>query len=295
MIRSMTGYGEAERDCAAGRLRLEVKTVNHRFFNASVKTPAGFDKYEQQITEAVRRHLARGHVNVFLSLDRSAAQGGAPLEVDVDRARAYHRALDMLRSQLNVAGSVDLSMLARFGDIFRAPERDRTSGVEPEIIEELAEEAAQGARALREAEGRRLADDLEARLGLVAEQLTLVEGRAPERLLEQRDRLREAVRELAEGVDVDEDRLAREVAYLAERWDLNEEVVRFRSHVELFREAMAGDGAEPMGKRLSFLVQEMHREANTIGSKANDAQISHASIRLKEEIERMREQVENVE
>lgn len=295
MIRSMTGYGEAERESPAGRLRLELKTVNHRFFNASIKTPAGFDKYEQHITEAVKRHVGRGHVSVFLSLDRSSAQDGFPLQVDLEKARAYHRALDRVRAELSVDGSVDLAMLARFGDIFRSPEQDRTAGVEPELIEQLAEDAARGARALREAEGRRLADDLEARLAALTEELDAVERRAPERLVEQRDRLRETVAELTEGVDVDEDRLAREIAYLAERWDVNEELVRFRSHLELFREALSGDGEEPIGKRLSFLVQEMHREANTVGSKANDADISHASIRMKEEIERMREQVENVE
>ena len=295
MIRSMTGYGEAERESPAGRLRLELKTVNHRFFNASIKTPAGFDKYEQHITEAVKRHVGRGHVSVFLSLDRSSAQDGSPLQVDLEKARAYRSALDRVRAELSVDGSVDLAMLARFGDIFRTPEQDRTAGVEPELIEQLAEDAARGARALREAEGRRLADDLEARLAALAEELDAVERRAPERLVEQRDRLRDAVAELTEGVDVDEDRLAREIAYLAERWDVNEELVRFRSHLELFREALSGDGAEPIGKRLSFLVQEMHREANTVGSKANDADISHASIRMKEEIERMREQVENVE
>ena len=119
--------------------------------------------------------------------------------------------------------------------------------------------------------------------------------RAPARLEEQRDRLREQVRELTEQVEVDEDRLAREIAYLAERWDINEEVVRFRSHVELFGEALSGDGSEPVGKRLGFLVQEMNREANTIASKANDTLIAQAAMGLKEEIERIREQVENVE
>jgi len=122
-----------------------------------------------------------------------------------------------------------------------------------------------------------------------------VEERAPVRLGEQRDRLREQVRELTEQVEVDEDRLAREIAYLAERWDINEEIVRFRSHVELFGEALAGDGSEPVGKRLGFLVQEMNREANTIASKANDAAVAQAAMGLKEEIERVREQVENVE
>ena len=129
----------------------------------------------------------------------------------------------------------------------------------------------------------------------MAEALARVETRAPERLVAERDRLREAVRELAEQVPLDEDRLAREIAYLAERWDINEELVRLRSHIGLFQEALSADGEEPVGKRLGFLVQEMHREVNTIGSKANDSEISHDSVRLKEEVERIREQVENIE
>jgi len=295
MIRSMTGFGEAERDAAAGRLRLEVKTVNHRFFNASVKTPFGFDRYESVITDALKRHISRGHVTAYLSLGRAEGEADTGIRVDMEKARAYLRALDTLRSELHVPGVVELSTLARFGDLFRAPEPERTTEVDPGLVVELVEAAASGVRALREAEGQRLEADLRARLAAIDGELVAVEARAPERLVEQRDRLRAAVKELTEQVEVDEDRLAREIAYLAERWDVNEEVVRFRSHVELFREALAGDGSEPVGKRLGFLAQEMHREANTIGSKANDPELARAGVALKEEIERIREQVENVE
>ncbi len=295
MIRSMTGYGEAERESPAGRLRLEVKTVNHRFFNASIKTPSGFDKYEASITDALKRHLARGHVSVFLSIDRSVAEGDVHLRLDLEKARALRRALDGLQAELEVPGSVDLAMLVRYGDLFRVSDQDRTAGIDPKLVTELADAAASGVKASREAEGQRLQDDLAARLAAIWEELTRVEARAPERLVEQRDRLREVVQDLTDQVQVDEDRLAREIAYLAERWDINEELVRFRSHVEQFREALSGDGSEPVGKRLGFLTQEMHREANTIASKANDTEIARASVVLREEIERIREQVENVE
>lgn len=295
MIRSMTGYGEAEFDTPGGRLRLEVKTVNHRFFNASIKTPSGFDKYEKDISDALKRHLARGHISAFLSIDRASVETESMPEVDLEKARGYLTALEALRGELELEGTADLAMIARFGDIFRAPERDRTVGIEPPMIIELTETAATACKAMRDAEGSRLSDDLSARLSAIGTQLDLVESRAPERLVEHRDRLRDSVRELTEQVEVDEDRLAREIAYLAERWDINEEVVRFRSHVELFREALDGDGSEPIGKRLGFLVQEMHREANTVGSKANDAEIAQASVAMKEEVERLREQVENVE
>lgn len=295
MIRSMTGFGEAEGDTPAGRLRLEVKTVNHRFFNASIKTPSGFDKFEKDISDQLKRYLGRGHVSAFLSVDRASAEVPVGTVVDLEKARGYHAALLELGSELGIPGEPDLAMLARFSDVFRAPERDRTAGVDVETVVELVDRAARGCRTMREAEGLRLEEDLSGRLAAIGVQLDRVEARAPERLLLHRDRLRVAVQALAEQVDVDEERLAREVAYIAERWDINEEVVRFRSHIDLFREALAGDGSEPVGKRLGFLVQEMHREANTVGSKANDADIAQAAVALKEEVERLREQVENVE
>ena len=294
MIRSMTGFGEAERECAAGRLRIEVKTVNHRYLNTSVKLPSGFDRFEAAITDALKRHLARGHVSVVMSLRRDGERDTG-IRADLDKARAYLTALEALRHDMNVPGAVNLEMLAGFPELFRGPEVDRTAGIDAAAVAELAEVAAAGARALREAEGERLAADFGVRLAAIESGLAAVEARAPARLVEQRDRLRQQVKELTEDVEVDEDRLAREIAYLAERWDVNEEIVRFRSHVDLFREAIGGDGSEPVGKRLGFLAQEMQREANTIASKANDAAMARSAVALKEEIERIREQVENVE
>jgi len=295
MIRSMTGYGEAECESPSGRLRLEIKTVNHRFFNASIKTPSGFDKFEGTISASLKKHLFRGHVNVFLSIDRSVAELPPRIEPDLARARAIHSALDLVRNELGLPGAADLEMVARHGNLFRASEGDRTAEVDAELIANLSDSAATAARVLREAEGERLEADLSERLDAIIESLSIVEVRAPKRLTEYRERLQQAVIELSEQVQVEDERLAREVAYLAERWDINEELVRFRSHVELFRETLTGDGSEPVGKRLGFLTQEMNREANTIGSKANDIEVSRASVALKEEIERIREQVENVE
>jgi uncharacterized protein (TIGR00255 family) len=295
MIRSMTGYGEAQRDTPAGHLRMELKSVNHRFFNASLKTPPGFDRFERDLTEVLRGRIARGHVALYLGLDRRTAENGAPVRVDLDRARGYKAALEEMQRELGLSGSVELAVMARFGDLFRAPEPDTLPQVDAEVLREMAQEAVMGLVALREAEGARLLHDMEGRLDTMAASLDVVAARAPERLVRERDRLREAVRELSQLVEVDEDRLAREVVYVAERWDINEELVRFRAHIAAFRDALDADGSESVGKRLGFLVQEMHREANTIGSKANDGVIAEASMALKEEIERLREQVENVE
>lgn len=295
MIRSMTGYGEAERDTGAGRLRVEIRTVNHRFLNTQVRTPPGLDRMENEITGWLRPALARGHARVTITLERAAGTL-PPLEVDLARARQVHEALEQVRRELGLTSPVDLGLVTRFGDIFRTPEEaeEGVREVPAELLRDAVDEALRGVVAMREAEGARLREDLEGRLEAMAGLVSRVEERAPERLTAERDRLREAIRVLSEGVGVDEDRLAREVAHLAERWDIAEETVRFRAHIEAFREALAPDG-DQVGKRLGFLVQELNREANTVGSKANDAVISHLALSLKEEIERVREQLENVE
>ena len=295
MIRSMTGFGEAELEIEAGRLRLEVKTVNHRFLNANIKTPSGFDRFEKAMIDALKPWVSRGHVSAYLSLDRSAFAGQVEPGIDIEKAKGYQTALETLKRELDVPGEPDLEMLSRFSDIFRAPDRNQAVSVEEDDLLRLVDKAGSGVRAMREAEGLRLASDLDDRLWAIESQLDEVEQRAPERLSEQRTKLRRAVQELSAQLEVDEDRLAREIAYLAEKWDINEEIVRFRSHIDLFRSALSGDGSEPVGKRLGFLVQEMLREANTVASKANDSKLAQASVAIKEEIERIREQVENVE
>ncbi len=297
MIRSMTGFGEAEEVTTAGVVRVEIKTVNHRFFNANLRTPAGFDRFESEIQSWLRQLLSRGHVTYTLSIDKDTGDASDTLpELDLKRAKRYGELLETLRRELGIEAPVDLAQVSRFSEIFRAPERSNEAAqVEGEVIRRLTKAAAAQVVELREAEGARLQRDLNEHLRAIGEALARIEARAPERLVAERDRLRAAVAELTETPSVDEDRLAREIAYLAEKWDINEELVRFRSHVELFGEALQADAKEPVGKRLGFLIQEMNREANTIGSKANDAQIAQSAVALKEDVERLREQVENVE
>ena len=297
MIRSMTGFGEAEEATDVGLVRVEIKTVNHRFFNASLRTPPGFNRVESDIQSWLRSFVGRGHVTYSLTVDRGLAVRDEELpELDLVKATRYKELLETLRDDLNLEGAVELSQVARFGEIFKAPPATNPSAeVDDAVVRRLTEQAGSDLVGMREAEGARLQADLEGRLDGIEVQLDLIERRAPERLVEERNRLREAVTELMEGHSGDEDRLAREIAYLAEKWDINEELVRFRSHVVLFAETLATDPAEPVGKRLGFVIQEMNREANTIGSKANNAEIAQAAVSLKEEIERLREQLENVE
>ena len=296
VIRSMTGYGEADRETDHGRLRVEIRTVNHRFFNTSLKTPSGYERFHPQIERWLKELIGRGHLSYSLTMDRTVAPDEPGLELDMERARAYQHLMQRLAEELGLEGAVDLDLLTRFRDVIRPSEPVRGAPNIDEVdLRDVTQDAARAVIDMRESEGARLRDDLAARLTAIRDQLDRVEERAPERLLEERDRLRSAVEELLGDVPVDDERIAREIAHLAERWDINEEIVRFRSHLALFGETLEGDGSGPVGKRLGFIVQEMHREANTIGSKANDASIAGAAVAIKEEVERLREQLENVE
>jgi uncharacterized protein (TIGR00255 family) len=296
MIRSMTGFGEAEAATAAGRLRVELRSVNHRYLNVSTKLPSSMLRWEGEVKEWLRGYFARGHVNVAVRLEPEGAAAALGLRLDDDRIAAYLALFRELGSRFGIPGEPDVSLLTRFSDIFVRDDSD--SGLPVPTADELREvidRAAEAMLVMRRDEGRRLHQDLENRLAAIEVSLALIEAVAPSRLAAERDRLRAAVVELVQGHLVDEGRIAQEIAMLAERWDINEELVRFRSHIELFRELLAVDAADGVGKRLSFLVQEMHREANTTGSKANSATIAHQVVAVKEEIERLREQVENVE
>ena len=200
-----------------------------------------------------------------------------------------------MKAELGLPGEVDLSLLSRFTDLVVDETEVEERVPDSASVQAVTEAAARAVIAMREDEGLRLRVDLEERLSAIAATMDQIEALAPKRLVAERDRMRRVVAELLEGVPLDEDRIAREIAYIAERWDVSEELVRLRSHIELFRETLADEGAEPVGKRLSFLTQEMNRETNTIGSKANDAEIAHIAVDMKDELEKIREQVQNIE
>jgi uncharacterized protein (TIGR00255 family) len=296
MIRSMTGFGEADVETPAGILRAEVRTVNHRFFSLNIRNPTVLDRFEPQIREWLKAWISRGHVNVTYRLEGNGGEGEtAPaLALDLDRARQYARIFQELKEQLDLPGELTIDILARHADLV-VREQAEVVELDAEAIRDVTDRAAAAAIAMREAEGRALRGDLEGRLEGIAQAMVVIAERAPARLAHEHDRLRRAVAELVADAKVDEDRIAREIAIIADRWDISEEIVRLGAHLDHFREMLEHDAAEPVGKRLGFLIQEMHREANTMGSKANDAEIEHRVVAIKNEIERLREQIENVE
>lgn len=286
----MTGFGSADGEVGGARVSIEIRSVNHRFFNPSVKLPSELARWEGEVREALRKGVARGHVTLFARADRRVV---SQPHIDVELFGAYVEQLRDLQKRYALSAMVDVGTVLRMPNVVTATDVEAT-GTAAELVA-IVERAVAALDEMRVAEGTRLAAYLEERLAVIEAAVHRIAERAPHRLTEQRDRLRETIRELAQGISVDEQRLAQEVAILADRLDVGEEVSRFHSHFAAFRAALASPPADGVGKRLGFLLQELLREANTAGSKANDAAMLHDVIVIKEELERVREQVENLE
>ena len=293
MIRSMTGFGTAEGGVGGARVTIEVRSVNHRFFNPSIKLPSALGRWEAEVREALRRGIGRGAITVSARLESAADSGAA---IDEQRFGEYVTRLRALQQRFGMASdTLDVSAVLRLPDVVVAGGGDPTVGGNADELVAIVDTALAALTAMREAEGTRLVAYLNERVASVEAALDRIAERAPQRLVEQRDRLRASVQEIAGGVAVDGQRLEQEIAILADRLDVSEELSRFRSHIAAFRETIAGAPADGVGKRLGFLLQEMLREANTTGSKANDAAVVGDVVVIKEELERIREQVENLE
>ncbi|MBI2796012.1 MAG: YicC family protein [Gemmatimonadetes bacterium] len=291
----MTGFGTADGEVGALRVSVEVRTVNHRFFNPSLKLPGPLARWEGDVREALRLRIARGHVSLTARVTGESADG-APVAAVINHAKfaAYVALFRELQQRHGLSPELDVTTVLRMPDVIAPAAVDEENGSSAQLLA-LVDAAVTALTRMRTDEGGRLAAVLRDRLDVVAGALERLAARAPERLVAQRDRLRATVQELAGGVAVDPQRLAQEIAILADRLDVHEELDRFRSHVRAFRDALAATGGEPVGKRLGFLLQEMLREANTTGSKANDAAMLRDVVLVKEELERIREQVENLE
>jgi uncharacterized protein (TIGR00255 family) len=288
----MTGFGAATGRFGAQRVTVELRTVNHRFFNSNIKLPGSMTRWEGDVREVLRKAIARGHVSLSARTERDAP-GDNGLMVDEQRFSDYVEVLRGLQKRHGLTSEIDVATILRLPDVLGGEARDE-SGTGEELAA-IVQDAMSALTQMREAEGARIEAMLDERITIVERAVDRIAARAPERLVFERERLRESVKELSGGVDVDPQRLAQEIAILADRLDVAEEVDRFRAHVEAFRVALHAQKDGQVGKRLGFLLQEMLREANTTGSKARDAIMTHDVVAVKEELERIAEQVENVE
>jgi uncharacterized protein (TIGR00255 family) len=287
----MTGFGAAEGPAGSGRLRVELRTVNHRYFNFAPKLPSDLAPLEAEFRERLRREFERGHVALSVRWLESAERE-VTLMVDVERARVIAERLRELQAAAALGGSVDLDLVARQPDVLRWDRADE-DGVAWSEIEPIVAAAASECRAMRLREGDALVAELRHRLGLLAQAAAAIAERAPARVLRERDRLRAAIAELLDGRQADEQRVAQELAFLADKLDITEELVRFGAHLAACEAALGSETAS--GKQLGFLAQELGREVNTMGAKANDAAITQHVVAMKGELEKFREQLENLQ
>lgn len=292
LIRSMTGYGRGEAVLHDRTITVEVRAVNNRYLDCAVKIPRLYVFAEEAIKAQVQSQVGRGKVDVFVTIDATAADKVA---VTLNRpvADGYYAALTQMRETYDLAEPVSLSLLSRFPDVFLVEKEQGDADVIAWDILQVLSQALTDFNAMRAREGAKLADDVRAKAGTIASLVTQVEQRSPETVAAYREKLRQRMEEVLENTQIDESRILTEAALFADKVAVDEETVRLRSHVAQLRTMLESD--EPMGRKMDFLIQEVNRESNTIGSKCCDVAIAQVVVGLKAEVEKMREQVQNVE
>jgi uncharacterized protein (TIGR00255 family) len=294
MIKSMTGYGKAEALLAGKKFLIEMKSVNHRFLEISLRLPGIFLPFEGEIKKRIGEQFSRGRIEATLRADGDGSvENAGRFTLNLPLVRNYHALLDQMKRELHLGGEITLETMVGFRDAFVPAETSQDPAVLWEGLSEILAEAIRTLTEMREKEGESLKRDLTGRLDRIAGFLEGIVGRAPQVVLDYQKRLTDRVRELTGGMVVDEARLLQEVAIMAEKSDITEEIVRFRSHIDQFTDLLTGEDAA--GRKIDFLIQEMGREINTIGSKSGDAGISRSVIEIKSELAKLREQVQNIE
>jgi uncharacterized protein (TIGR00255 family) len=290
----MTGFGRGQSQVGGSTATVELRSVNSRYCEVSVRLPRLLSEYESDVQTRVKQAFARGRINVQVQVETSDVEDALAIEINPDAVRAYTGLLNRLRAAAGIAEPIRLEHILGYSEVFTTPDPPEETGDEMwTATTEALSEAIHQLRLMRRQEGSALLADLEARIHDIEKQLEKVEQRAPARIEEARERLRIRLRELIDDERVEQERLEMEIAVLADRLDVTEECVRLRSHLELFRQSLNSEDAE--GRKLNFISQEINREVNTIGSKANDAQIAHIAVQMKDDLEKIREQVQNVE
>ena len=293
MIKSMTGYGRAREVLHKRDITVEVRSVNNRYLDCNVKMPRMYAFAEDAIKQHVQQAVSRGKVDVFITVDASAADV-AQVTVNRELAAQYAAALGELTEICGSTGwKLTPEVLARFPDVLTVTKADEDLETVSADLCAVLDEALEAYNAMRAVEGRKLAEDIAGRLETILRYTAQVEERSPETVAEYRAKLTARMEEVLQSTTIDPQRILTEAAIYADKVAVDEETVRLRSHVSQLRGMLDAD--EPMGRKLDFLIQEVNRESNTIGSKCNDVAIANVVVGLKAEVEKMREQVQNVE
>lgn len=292
MIRSMTGYGRFEGEIDGRKVVFEIKSVNHRFMELQCRTPRGYGFIEETIKTVVNRNVTRGKVDVFVSIE---ADDKVEAEVSINNSLAsgYVKALRELRDRYDLADDISVSAVARYSDIFTVRKPPENEEQLCAVVERAGNEALAQFVAMREREGEKLRDDVLGRCDTIIGIVEQIEERSPAVVEEYRSRLYARLSEVLGDTTIEPQRILTEAAIFADKTAVDEETVRLRSHIDQLRTMLSG--SDPVGRKLDFIVQEMNREANTIGSKVSDAQLAHKVVDIKSEIEKIREQIQNIE
>ncbi len=292
MINSMTGFGRFEGQVNGRGITLEIKSVNHRYTEFNLRITRGYSFLEEKVKSYITSKVSRGKIDMFISITEPEDLP-ADVQINHNLAQGYINAFKELSDKYSINNSVTVNELARYPDVLtvhKAPEDEEK--VYADVIVAV-DSALEGFMAMRKAEGERLKADVLSRAETIMELVSKIEKRSPQTLEEYKNRLREKIEELLGSKDYDEQRIITEVAIYADKIAVDEETVRLRSHFEQLNTYLDSD--EPVGRSIDFLIQEMNREANTIGSKVKDAEIAQKVVKIKNEIEKIREQIQNIE
>ena len=291
-MQSMTGYGRSEVRDAQLALTVEARSVNHRYLDIALRYPRLYAPLEARMKQRVGAHFTRGRIDITL-VPQESPETRRALSLDHVLAQQYYDALQHLQESLHLPGVIDVNLIAGLRDVFKVEEPSEDIESAWDLIAQGLDAAMQALKRMRQQEGEALSRDFHLRLQTMAQQIQVIRQRVPQVVVEYRQRLEQRVKDLFDQFEIDPDRLAQEAILFAERADITEELTRLEAHMQALTRLLSS--SEAVGRKIEFLVQEMHREVNTIGSKSNDTAIAHSVVELKSELERMREQIQNIE
>ncbi len=292
MIKSMTGFGRGKYEKDGRFYTLEIKSVNHKYNDISIRMPRFLNGFEDKIRKRIAENISRGKVDVFVNFENYSSQGNQ-IHFNIELAKEYVKGLENLAKQTGIEYDIKLIDLAKMPEILKVEEEENEELIGTELLIAL-EEALQNFVEMRQYEGQKLAEDMKKRIVLIEEKIQEIEKFSSTLVNEYMEKLEARVKELMKPQMVDENRLAQEIVIFSDKSSIEEELTRLHSHIQQFQDFLER-GISPIGKKMDFLIQEMNREVNTIGSKANCLEITNCVIELKTEIENIREQVQNIE
>ncbi len=292
MIRSMTGYGAAEEIINGRSVRVEIKSVNHRYFEFSAKVPRSFGFLEERMKRLLSGNISRGKVDVGIFI-QTIEGPSEDISINKEVVKSYVEALRSVKDEFNLKDDLTLSAISKFPDVFTVIKAETDEEQLWNDVKTVAEKAIVAFVAMRETEGEKMKADVLERAAFIEEKVAFVEKRSPETVKEYRERLYAKMREVLENSQIDDARIVQEAAVYSDKVAVDEETVRLRSHLSQLRKIV--DFNEPVGRKLDFLIQEVNRETNTIGSKCSDFEIAQVVVDIKSEIEKIREQIQNIE